>query len=113
MVDPDRIRYYQAIEPAVGAIHSDYNKKLTSEELADRCSMSVYYFCRVFKRVMGVTPVQYQTEYRMRIAELLLRDGQLSVTAIVHMIGYEDETYFSRCYKKYRGISPRQEKNKV
>ncbi len=112
-LDPARMRYYHAIAPAVEVIHSDYNKKLTSGELADRCSMSLYYFCRVFKRVMGATPVQYQTEYRMRIADMLLRDGQMSIAAIAHMVGYEDETYFSRCYKNYKGISPRQEKNKV
>lgn len=106
-LDNDRIRCYRSIEPAVRRIHDGYNQKLPSEELAGLCSMSWYHFCRVFKKAMGVTPVQYQTEYRMRVADLLFQHGRQSIGEIAHTVGFEDEAYFSRCYKKYRGIAPK------
>jgi len=104
----DRIRYYRSIEPAVRRIHDCYDQKLVSEELADLCSMSWYHFCRVFKKAMGVTPVQYQTEYRMRVADLLFQHGRQSIGEVAHTVGFDDEAYFSRCYKKYRGIAPKE-----
>lgn len=108
---PDRKRYYM-IEPALKVIHSQYNQKIESESLAKLCQMSLCYFCRIFRQVLGMTPTQYQTEYRIRIAEILLKNSQHSISDIAHMVGYDDEAYFSRCYKKCKGISPRQVKNK-
>ena len=90
-----------------------YQERLSGEELAEICGMSTYYFCRVFKRVMGVTPVQYQTEYRLRIVDILLKYENESISAVAHTVGFDDEAYFSRCYKNSRGISPRQYKNSV
>ena len=112
-IDPKHVRYYHAIEPALMAIHTRYNERISGEELAEMCSMSTYYFCRIFKRVMGVTPVQYQTEYRIRIADMLLKYDHQPISEIAHMVGFDDEAYFSRCYKNARGISPRQYKNNL
>jgi len=111
-ITEERMRYYYVIEPAVIAIQSQYNQKISSENLAQLCQLSLFYFCRVFKRVMGMTPTQYQNEYRMQIADMLLKDNKHSVSSIAHMVGFDDEAYFSRCYKKYKGVSPRQIKNK-
>ncbi len=109
-VSSDRVRYYYMIEPALKIIHSQYNQKIESEELARCCRISLCYFCRIFRRVLGMTPTQYQTEYRMRIADMLLKNKEHSVAEIAYMVGYEDEAYFSRCFKKYKGIAPRQRK---
>lgn len=104
----DRVKYYYAIEPALATIHEHYDKKLTGEELSLKCKMSLYYFYRIFKRVMGVTPVQYQTAYRLQIADVLLKNERHSISSVANMVGFEDEAYFSHCYRKARGISPRE-----
>ena len=103
---PDNSRYYHTIAPALEAIHKNYDKKLSSEELAQKCRLTHSYFCRLFKQVMGVTPIRYQTETRLRIADVFLKEGTRTVTDIARTVGFEDNTYFSRCYKKYRGTSP-------
>ena len=105
-ISQDASRYYYTIAPALEAIHRNYDRKITSAELAEMCKLTQSYFCRLFRQVMGVTPVQYQTENRLRLADILLKDGGHSIGDIARMTGFEDETYFSRCYKKYRGISP-------
>lgn len=103
----ERVKFFRAIEPAVSRIRENYSEKLLGETLAEMCSMSKYYFGRVFKRVMGVTPVQYQTECRLHVADVLLKDRTLSISEIAAQTGFEDEAYFSRCYKKHRGVSPK------
>ncbi len=107
MVSDERIKFYRAIEPAVIKIRDHYSEKLSGEGLAELCNMSKYHFCRVFKRVMGVTPVQYQTECRLHIADVLIQSPELSISGIAEQVGFDDEAYFSRCYKKHRGVSPK------
>ena len=106
IIKQNHTRYYNTIAPALEAIHRNYDRKITSEELAQLCRLTHSYFCRLFKQVMGITPVQYQTENRLRLADVLLREGMHSIADIAHIVGFEDENYFSRCYKKYRGIAP-------
>lgn len=107
IVDDENIKFFRSIEPAVVRIRDRYYEKFSGEEMAGLCKMSKYHFCRMFKRVMGVTPVQYQTECRLRIADILLQNDDLSIQEISSQVGFDDEAYFSRCYKKHRGVSPK------
>lgn len=104
---PHNSGYYHTIAPAIEAIHRSYDQKISSEELAQKCQLSHSYFCRLFKTVMGVTPIRYQTENRLRLADIFLSEGSHTVADIAHMVGFDDAAYFSRCYKKYRGFPPR------
>ena len=67
------------------------------------------YLRKLFKKEMGVTPLEYMTNLRMKKAETLLvamwgRD--YSVAEIGALCGYDDALYFSRVFKKYFGCSP-------
>ena len=104
--ESENVKYVELISPALAKMHTDYAQKFTLEELAELCSVSKYHFCRIFKRAMHVTPVQYITEYRIDLAEAMLKDTAKSVTDVAWQCGFEDESYFSRCYKKIKGISP-------
>lgn len=97
---------YPKIAPAVLKIREEYATPFSIDALADLCNMSRFYFCRVFKQAMGTTPGQYQTDYRLKIADILLCRPEWSISQIARAIGFEDAAYFSRCYKKSRGISP-------
>lgn len=105
--DDERVYMYSSIEPAVQAIRDNYSKKISGDELAQLCGMSRYHFCRTFKKIMGMTAVQYQTQCRLKIADILLKNGDKTVSEVAHETGFEDEAYFSRCYKKNRGMSPK------
>ncbi len=109
----DRIKFYKAIEPAVIRLRDNYKESFNGEELAALCKMNRYHFCRVFKRAMGMTVIQYQNECRLRMAEILLQDSAYSISEVSCMVGFEDEAYFSRLYKKTRGISPKMAKSKL
>ena len=105
--EDERVHMYSAVEPAVQEIRDNYSKKISGDELADLCNMSRYHFCRMFKKIMGMTAVQYQTQCRLKIADILLKNGDKTISEIAHETGFEDEAYFSRCYKKNKGVSPK------
>lgn len=102
------IRYYAVVEPALRHIRDNYAQRCTVEELAELCKVSKYHFCRVFKDITGVTALQYLNKYRIRIAETLLENTNKSIGEVARTCGFEDESYFCRCYKKYIGTTPRQ-----
>lgn len=109
----DRIKFYKAVEPAVIKLRDSYNESFCGEELAKLCKMNRYHFCRVFKRATGMTVIQYQNECRLRMAEILFVNSECSISEISRMVGFEDEAYFSRLYKKTRGVSPKTAKSKL
>ena len=105
--ESENVKHVEVIAPALSKMHTDYAEKFTLEELAELCNVSKYHFCRIFKRAMNVTPVQYLTEYRVDLAEAMLKDTKKSVSDVAWQCGFDDESYFSRCYKKIKGAPPK------
>jgi len=66
------------------------------------------YLRKLFKKEMGMTPLEYMTKLRMKKAESLLSamSKDYSVTEIAQLCGYEDALYFSRVFKKHFGCAP-------
>jgi len=67
------------------------------------------YLRKLFKKEVGVSPLEYMTNLRMKNAETLLTGmwtNEYSITEIAQMCGFEDALYFSRVFKKYYGCAP-------
>ena len=107
------MEYTASIEKTKKYIKEHLSENLSAEKIAAFAGYSVFHFCRVFKRAMGMTPVQYQNECRLRIADILLKNGSLSISEIAGTVGFGDEAYFSRAYKKSRGVAPKETKSKL
>ncbi len=99
-------RYAEQLESAFEIIALRYADPLTLEELAAACGISIFHFCRMFKAVTGQTTINYLGEYRVNKAALLLRSTELPVAEIAHAVGFADECYFSRCFRRFKEISP-------
>lgn len=95
------------ITPALDKIFKDYSQKITIEELSSLCHLSRYHFCHTFKKEMGVTAVQYLINYRVSVARAMIERSEDSVESIAYQCGFDDLSYFYRCYKKVRGESPK------
>ncbi len=67
------------------------------------------YLRKLFKKEMGMSPLEYMTSLRMKSAETLLTamwTNEYTISEIAQMCGFEDPLYFSRVFKKYYGCSP-------
>jgi len=67
------------------------------------------YLRKLFRKEMGITPLEYMTGLRMKKAEVMLGamwTKDYSVTEIAQLCGYEDALYFSRVFKKHFGCAP-------
>lgn len=106
-------RHWEIIEPALRKIRDKYFEHLTVECLADECRVSKYYFCRTFKAAVGISPSAYLTEYRLKVADVILKSSADTLAQIASKCGFEDANYFSRCYKKHFGISPNKRRKTV
>lgn len=95
------------IAPAITKIFDDYSKHISIDELAELCHLSKFYFCRVFKEVMHDTPTNYINNHRIRIAKAMLNNKTKSIQQVAMLCGYNDVSYFYRCYKKATGQTPK------
>jgi len=104
--DDKGVRCYQVIYPAIRMIRLDSTAEHSIEELARACNVSKYHFCRIFKESTGMSAVEYRNEYRLQIADVMLKSTDKTVADVSRCCGFDDPAYFSRCYKKKYGVSP-------
>ena len=91
---------------ALKLIHENPAEHWSLEDLATKVGMSRTSFAQLFKRLVGNTPMDYLTEWRMSLAYSKLQLTKESVLAIALDIGYQSEAAFSRAFKKIIGKSP-------
>ncbi|HEY4248557.1 MAG TPA: AraC family transcriptional regulator [Lacunisphaera sp.] len=77
------------------------------QELASAAGLSVPHFCSLFRRQVGFAPIDFLIRQRVQRACKLLDTTDLSISLIAAEVGYEDAYYFSRCFRRILGYSPR------
>lgn len=87
-------------------INKNYNTKLHLYEVADHFHFNSNYISQLFSRELDMSFSQYLTTYRLHMAEKLLMKKELPLKDICHMVGISDYFYFSKLFKKYKGMSP-------
>ena len=100
-------------EEAAEIIRNSYWKQeLNISRLADSLNIERSYLYRLFMEHAGISPQEYLAEVRMERACELLSAGELSVQAVACSVGYKDALYFSRVFRKRKGITPSDYRNK-
>ncbi|MBP1994866.1 helix-turn-helix transcriptional regulator [Paenibacillus eucommiae] len=97
---------YLLMDEAISYIQTHHMETLTLDILAERYKMKAKYFSYLFHKYVGMAPIDYLIQYRMNRAEELLVTGQFPVSVVAKSVGYPDAYYFSRLYKKHKGLSP-------
>lgn len=92
---------------ALQAIETNWQSPRDLESLAGKCSMSVSNFQRRWNESMGITPARYALGLRLQEACRLLIETSDSISEVAHACGFEDEFYFSRCFRRQFGTPPR------
>lgn len=96
------------LKESLSFIHRHYSQSISVRELANLEHLSTSRYSALFRQVMGISPQNFIIDLRLHMAAELMMKTDLSIKQIAHMIGYDDQLYFSRLFRSKRGLSPRQ-----
>lgn len=91
---------------AVQYIKEHYQEQISLEDVAAAGNVSPNYLSKLFRNEMGIGFLDYMTQIRLKESEKLLEETNLSIKEIAAKVGYLDEKYYSKLFKKATGIKP-------
>lgn len=100
------------VETIIKYMHENINSKLTLTELSDIVQLSPTYLSRSFKDNTGYTVIGFLNKIKIDKAKELISEGNKKVKEVAKEVGFYDEFYFSRIFKKIEGMSPTEFYNK-
>ena len=88
------------------------NAELTIDQFAEQLMLSRTIFYRKLKSIVGLTPVDFIREIRIKRAVQLIDSDEYNFSQVAYMTGFNDPKYFSKCFKKVIGITPSEYKER-
>lgn len=101
-----RKRRLERLNTVLDYIQTNYTKQISNRELADIIHLSEDRFNHLFKESMGIPPLQYINEIRMKKALNLLKRKEGTVVEIADSVGFTDYNHFGRQFRRYFGCTP-------
>lgn len=96
----------------IDKIEKEYTHKITLADLAEMTQINEKYLCRFFKEFTGQTPIDYINRLRIDRACYDMTVNKMNVTEAAYESGFNELSYFSKIFKKYKGITPGQYKQR-
>lgn len=103
---PEQHPHWRVVQAVMELVARRFQERLMLADLAQAAHLQRNHFCRVFHAATGLTPMDYLQQHRIQVARRLLRETDLSVTAIGLQTGFCDTAHFSRQFSRLVGISP-------
>lgn len=91
---------------AILYIRQNYEKNIGLVEVAQFCNISPEYLSRIFKKEMGMKFVDFLTNFRISAAKRMLIQEDYQVKEVAKNVGFSDQKYFQRIFKKVCGVTP-------
>jgi AraC-like DNA-binding protein len=96
------------ITHVVQFIRLNLKENISMKHLSEKACMSTASFYRLFKRELGMSPIEFVISEKIRCAKQLLKNPTIQINEVCYLCGFEDSNYFIRLFKKYEGITPKQ-----
>lgn len=96
----------QRFERVFAHIRDHLHTPLTLAELAERVDLNPTYFSNLFRKLMGITPIRYINKRRVEEVQIRLLTTDETLRQIAEAVGFTDEYYLSRVFKRQVGLSP-------
>ena len=102
----------QRVSEVLSYLNSNYKRKLTGEILEKELAYNFDYLNQLFRKHLGISIFKMLEKIRMEAAKNILQTRALSIKYTANEVGYSDETYFSKVFKKHTGSSPTEYRKK-
>ena len=89
-------------------MRKNFDKRIDMDELAKEVFLSHSGLIWKFKRELNTTPSKYLGILRLRYAKQLLLNDRVKLVDVALSVGYEDQSYFSKVFRKHTGMTPKQ-----
>lgn len=109
--NPDQSCSY-AISKALEYIENNYKSVIKLSDVAESVHLHPTYFSRIFKQQMGVRFVDYLRDFRIKKSIELMKDPKMNISTIAMETGFFSARYFAEIFKKKKGMSPSEYRNK-
>ena len=103
----------QRMKQMMNYVHNHFRDKIYLEEIASVAGISIRECARCFKRQIGITPMDYLNQYRVRMAADELRMNAKPIAIIGEECGFASDSYFGKTFRQYMGCSPRDYRKKA
>jgi signal transduction histidine kinase/DNA-binding LacI/PurR family transcriptional regulator/AraC-like DNA-binding protein/ActR/RegA family two-component response regulator len=94
------------VRKVMAYLHENFAQPVSREQLAQYATVSERHLNRCFMQETGTTPLTYLNRYRIQQARKLLEEGLLSVTEVMGQVGFSENSYFTRLFRREVGVSP-------
>ena len=100
------VKHVDVIYKTLDYVHKNFMNKITLAEVSENAHISPSYFSKVFKDEMKCNFNTYLNQVRIQNSKKLLLDDSISLVDVAFLCGFEDQSYFSKVFKKITGMSP-------
>lgn len=108
-VSPENEKYLMIVETVKDVIRNHYHdNRLCLQFIADKIFLDPKYVSKVFRNITQLSILEYINDFRLERAIQLLNASQMTVTEILVNVGFENESYFYKQFKKKFGLTPRE-----
>ncbi|MCL6443836.1 MAG: AraC family transcriptional regulator [Alicyclobacillus sp.] len=103
--EPDAL-YPESVRRAIACMQANLNEPLTLPAIAQHTSLSPYHLAHMFKRATGQPVMQFLLQLRLERAKELIAHTQLPIREICEQVGFSDQSYFGKLFKRSEGVTP-------
>jgi two-component system response regulator YesN len=104
--DFSKTKHSDLIKKVVAYIRGNYMNKISLNDISSLTGVSVSYLSKVFKEEMDCSLSAYINQVRVENAKLFLLSRGIPLTEVAYLSGFEDQSYFSKVFKKVTGVTP-------
>jgi AraC family transcriptional regulator len=96
----------RALQRVQDYIQSHLHEHVDLDTLAAVANVSRFHFARLFRKSAGMSAMAYLEQSRMERAQELIRRGEQSLARVAWQVGYGDQSYFTRRFRRFYGVTP-------
>lgn len=101
------------VSRALEYIENNYTNEISIDELCSELNINKCYFCSIFKKEVGTTFINYLNEYKVEKSKDLLKNPNFSLLDIAISVGFNNQSYYSKVFKKITSKTPIEFRNEL
>ena len=105
--DEPLLQYSPLIRRVIVYIQQEFASPLSLRTVAEVCNINASYLSNLFRTETGTTLTEYINHYRIQKSLSMLKHTQMSIAQVSESVGFLDENYYARIFKKIMGITPK------